>query len=150
MYNQELNQILEDKIMQKNYPQRLEMQIPKENTYIGLANTPNIDAELEEFLNNHFEFPSNNIIDIKNFISEDQKLENIIYDLPNIISKEFPQCPIFIDFMKYTLPDEIVLQISIKTPFDGETSSAKNDLILDEILYKYESPEKHYFITMEF
>ena len=33
--------------MRQNYSQRLEMQIPQENTYVGLANTTNMDQELE-------------------------------------------------------------------------------------------------------
>lgn len=51
--------------------------------------------------------------------------------------------------MKYTFPNEIVLQIGIKTPYDAETSSNKQELILNKI-FRYESPEKDYFITMEF
>jgi hypothetical protein len=38
-----LNNIKEDKIMQQNYSQRLEMQIPQENTYTGLTKTKNMD-----------------------------------------------------------------------------------------------------------
>ena len=51
--------------------------------------------------------------------------------------------------MKYASPDETTLQITIKSPFDGETSGDKEDIILEE-LFKYDSPDKHYFITMEF
>ena len=32
--------------MQQNYSQRLEMQIPQENTYTGLTKTKNMDKEL--------------------------------------------------------------------------------------------------------
>ena len=73
--------------MQKNFSPRIEMQIPQENTYIGLLNRPNSTIKLEEFLNKHFEFPSNNLNDIKNFINEDTELEKIIYGLPEIIYK---------------------------------------------------------------
>lgn len=69
--------------------------------------------------------------------------------MPRIISKEFQKSPVSIDFMKYAAPDETTLQITIKSPYDGETSSDKEDLILEKI-FKYDSPDKHYFITMEF
>jgi hypothetical protein len=107
-------------------------------------------TELDEFLKTNFEFPSGNLNDICNYISQDAKLERIIFDLPEIISKEFSKSPISLDFMSYTLPDETVLQISIKTPFDGETTSTKKDLIVDELLNNYESPKNYYFISMEF
>lgn len=112
------------------------------------ANAQN--SELEKFLKNNFRFPSDNSNDVGNFIAQDQKLVDIIYDLPKIISKEFPQCPILIDFMKYTLSKETVLEISIMTPFNGEMSSAKKDLILDEIFKKHDRTQKEYFISMEF
>lgn len=109
-----------------------------------------IDNELGEFLKKNFEIPSDNLYDIEKFISEDQKLVEIIYNLPEIISKEFPQTPVTIDFMKYSLPCEAVLVIAIKTPFDVETSSDKMDIILDEIFKKHESPKNEYFITIDF
>ena len=128
---------MELKNMQQHYSQRLEMQIPHENTYIGLANTSNINTGLEEYLNNNFKFPSNNLNEIKNFIGEDNELEKIIYGLPKIISKEFPQCPILLDFTQFSLPNKNILEIVIKSQYDGETTSIKKDIILDEIFTKY-------------
>ena len=103
-----------------------------------------------EFIKKHFEFPSNNSEDIISYIREDGELEKIICDLPEIISKEFPQSPISLDFTKYSLSDEMELEISIKTPYDGETTSDKKDVILNEIFTNYASPEKYYFISMDF
>ena len=136
--------------MQKNYSQRLEMQIPQENTFIGLVNTTNINTGLEEFLKKHYKFPSNNLKDIKNFIIEDDELEKIIYGLPKIISKEFPQCPILLDFTEYSLPNEDVLEILIKSQYDGETTSSKKDIILNKIFTKYSKTKNEYYISMEF
>ena len=136
--------------MQQNYSQRLEMQIPQENAYIGIINSSNIDVTLEEFLKKNFEFPSNNINDIKELIREDYELEKIIYGLPEIISKEFQQSPILLDFTEYTLPNEDVLEIVIKTPYDGEITSNKKDVILNEIFTKYSKTTNEYYISMEF
>ena len=136
--------------MQKNFSPRIEMQIPQENTYIGLLNRPNSTIKLEEFLNKHFEFPSNNLNDIKNFINEDTELEKIIYGLPKIIYKEFPQSPILLDFTEYSLPDENVLEIVIKSQYDGETTTNKKDMILNKIFTKYSKTTNEYFISMEF
>lgn len=136
--------------MQKNYSSILEMQIPQENAYIGITNTSNIDTSLEKFLKKHFEFPSNNIADIKNFIGEDNELEKIIYGLPKIISKEFPQSPILLDFTQFSLPNENVLEIVIKSQYDGETTSNKKDIIINEIFTKYSKTTNEYYISMEF
>ena len=126
------------------------MDSPQYNTNIRQSNSQNINDELEEFLKKHFEFPSNNSDDIIAYINEDSILESIICDLPEIISKEFPQCPIKLDLMASALPNEIELEIEINTPFDGETTSDKKDMILEEIFSRYERPTKPYFISMDF
>jgi len=122
------------------------MQIPQSHTPIKLEK---INSNLKEFLKKHFKFPSQNIYEINDYIKKDDELCRIIYELPRIISKEFKESPIMLDFMKYTNSNESILQISIKTPYDGKTSSNKQDIILEE-LYKYKSPEQYYFITMMF
>lgn len=136
--------------MQKNYSPRIEMQIPQENAYTGLAIENKNDNKLEEFLNNHYKFPSDNFNDIKSFISEDNDLEEIIYGLPMIISKEFPQSPILLDFSEYSLGNGDVLEIVIKSQNDGETTSNKKDIILNKIFTKYSKTTNEYFISMEF
>ena len=129
---------------------RLEMQIPQENNYTGLEIIQKEDYGLEEFLNRKFEFPSDNLEDIKNFINEDKELEKIIYGLPEIVSKEFSESPISLDFTEYSTSDEDVMEIVIKTPFDGETTSHKKDLILDEIFTKYSKTANEYYISLNY
>lgn len=145
-----LNQLAEVNITYKNFSQKLEMQIPQENTYTGMTIMPRQEDNLNEFLKNHFNFPSNNLNQIKEFICKDLKMEKIIRGLPKIIAKEFQNAQITLDFMKYTSPNEIILKIAIRSQYDGETSSKKKDAILDELYSKYESPKQDYFITMEF
>ncbi len=134
--------------MQQNYSQRLELQIPHENIYTGLEIINKKDYKFDKFLNDNYEFPSANFNDINNFISEDYELEKIIYGLPEIISKEFPHSPIQLDFSKFSNKD--ILEIVIKTPFDGKTTSDKKDNILNEIFTKYSKTTNEYFISMEF
>lgn len=136
--------------MKQNYSQRLEMQIPQGNTYVGPTIMNKSNYNLEKFLNEHFEFPSNNFNDIKRFISEDDELEKIVYGLPKIISNEFPQSPILLDFSEFSLQNENVLEIVIKTSYDGETTSNKKDNILNEIYTKYSKTTNEYYISMEF
>ena len=136
--------------MLNNYSQRIEMQIPQDNSYIGRTIMPKQEDKLNEFLKTHFNFPSDNLDEIQEFISEDREMERIVYGLPEIIAKEFPSSPITLDFMKYASPNEIILKISIKSQYNGEISSNKNDRILNCLYSKYKSPKKDYFITMEF
>ena len=136
--------------MQENNSYRLEMQIPQENIHTGLEIIQKEDYGLEEFLNRNFEFPSYNLEDIKKFISKDEELEKIIYGLPEIVSKEFSESPISLDFTEYSTSDEDMMEIVIKTPFDGETTSHKKNLILDEIFTKYSKTANEYYIFMEF
>ena len=133
--------------MHENYSQRLEMQIPQTNAYTAL---PDIEKNFENFVKRYYSISQNEVQDIIDYIIEDSKLENIICNLPKIISKEFPKCPVKLGFMDYTLPEEIVLQITIKTPFDGNLTSIKKDRITDEIFSNFESPDKYYFLSMEF
>lgn len=134
----------------KQYFCGLEMQIPDSESYTGLSDMPMPNEKHNKFLKSNFEFPSDNIHDINKFICQDPELERIIYDLPEIISKEFLKCPILLDFMKYTLPNEVILQISIKTPFNGEITSSKKDKILQDLINNYNQPKNDYFISMEF
>lgn len=133
--------------MQQNYSQRLEMQIPKENAYIGLTISNN---NLKEFLKSNYEFPSDNSNEILDYIREDQNLEEVIYGLPKIISKEFTNSPVLLDFSEFSTPLKPVLEIIIKTPYDGKTTSNKKDIILGEIFRKYPKTTNEYFISMEF
>ena len=64
---------------------KLEMQIPEENACNEGNFIPKNNNQLEQFLKNHFEFPSDNLNEIQKFIAQDDELEKIIYDLPQIV-----------------------------------------------------------------
>lgn len=135
--------------MRHNFSQRLEMQIPQENTYIGLANMHGNELELNDFLNKHFKFPSDNLNEIKKFIANDEKMKKIVYDLPKIINNELDYTHISLDFMKETDPNEKILEITIYSELKEDILLKKEDLISDGIIYDYPQPVNEYIILVE-
>lgn len=135
--------------MQKYFSKRLEMQIPKENSCIISSSMSNFDDKLVDFLKNHFEFPSNNLDEISELIMEDTEMKKIIYDLPKIVFKEFPNSPIFIDFVKYDYPEDKILKIVVKTRFDIETSLKKEEIINNEVIHNHDCTKNEFFIRVE-
>lgn len=120
--------------MLNNYSQRIEMQIPQDNSYIGKTIMPKQEDKLNEFLKTHFNFPSNNIDEIKEFICKDCEMEKIIYNLPEIIAKEFKKNPLSIDFSDN---DKREIEVIIPTSLNGKLSSDKQDLIEDTLYSNY-------------
>jgi hypothetical protein len=57
--------------MRQNYSQRLEMQIPQENTYVGLANTRNMNQELENLSKDYI---LRKIDELKDYMKKDDRL----------------------------------------------------------------------------
>lgn len=135
--------------MKQNFSQRLEMQIPQENTYTGLDNMHGNELELNDFLNKHFKFPSNNLNEIKKFIDADNKMKNIISDLPEIITDKLDYTHISLDFMKETDPNEKILEIIIYSELNDDLLLKKEDLISDGIIDDYPQPMNEYIILVE-
>lgn len=135
--------------MQQNFTQRLEMQIPKENAYTGLEIMKKGNTPLEEFLKNHFKLPSNNIAEINDFIHNDKEMEKIIFDLPEILSKELKYSNISIDFMKETDPSEKILEIVVYSDLESKTLLQKEDLICDMLIDKYPKSKLEYIILVD-
>jgi hypothetical protein len=129
--------------------QKLEMQIPEGNNYTGMNFMVKNDDKLEQFLKNHFKFPSCNLNDIKNFISKDCELEKIIYDLPNIISKQLNYNKISLDFMKETDSNEKILEIIIYSESESKILLQKENLICDTIINKYPKTILEYIILVD-
>ena len=144
-----LKKILEDKTMHRNYPQRLEMQIPQENTYTGLENMQKENISPDESLKNHFKFPSNNFDEINEFIISDKEMEKIILNLPEILSKELPYRKLSIDFMKETDSNEKILEIVIYSDLESDQLLQKEDLLCDMLIDKYPKTTIEYIILVE-
>jgi hypothetical protein len=135
--------------MKQNYAQSLEMQIPQENTYIGLDIMDSMKYNLKEFLKKHYEFPSKNLEDIASYINFDSELKKIIYNLEKIISKEISYSRISLDFMKETDPKEKILEIVIYCKLNEEMQFQKEDIIGDKIIDMYPNTENEYIILVE-
>lgn len=128
--------------------QRLEMQIPEENTYNEGSFMAKNNNQLEYFLKNHFEFPSDNLNEIQIFIAQDDELEKIIYDLPQIVSNELNFNKITFDFMKETDPGEKILEIVIYSESESKILLKKEDLICDILIDKYPKTLLEYIILV--
>ncbi len=129
--------------MQNCYSQKLEMQIPKGNVN-SLSN-----SSIFGFLKSNFIFPSNNLNEIADFISGDLELKRMVYNIPELISSEFPNCPVALDFMKFTPPEEKILKIVVKTQGNVEESINKEALLKDKLLDDYNATENEFFIRVE-
>ena len=127
--------------------QKVEMKIPQKH-YTGFKSV-SPDEKLNMFLKSNFEFPSNNLKDISKFISQDLELENIIYDLPQVISKELSFTRISFDFMKETDISEKILEIIIYCNLDEETQFQKEDIISDRLIDDYPKTENEFLILVE-
>ena len=59
-----------------------------ERIFISTDKLQNSTRTLEKFITENFELPDNNLKQINSFIKQDTNLENLIYDLPQLIQKE--------------------------------------------------------------
>ena len=75
---------------------------------------------LEKFLKDNFNFPSSNLDEIKGFIDEANEMEKIIFDLPEILSKELQYTNLSLDFMKETNPIEKILEIVVYSDLESK------------------------------
>ena len=107
------------------------------------------NQELEEFLQKHFEFPSDNMRKIRKLIRKDPELEKIIRDLPEIVSNELAYRKISLDFMKETDPGEKILEIIIRSDVYEEVAFHKEDRISDWIIDNYPKTASEFIILVE-
>ena len=129
--------------MQDYYLPKLQMQIPGDD-----ANEASSLSTLFGFLKNNFSFPSDNLNEIILFVNGDAELKRIIYNLPELISSEFPNSPVILDFMKYAIPEEKVLKIIVKTKDDSEESINKESMLKDKLIDEYVC-KSEFFIRVE-
>ena len=135
--------------MQRNYSQRLEMQIPQENAYTGQEIMPKKNFTIEKFLKKHFKFPSRNSDEISQFIVSDKEMEKLIRDLPEVLSKELPYCKLTLDFMKETDPNEKILEIVIYSDLESNRLLQKEGLLCDMLIDRYPKTTSEYIILVE-
>ncbi len=110
---------------------------------------PKNDNQLEQFLKDHFEFPSDNLNEIQKFVAQDDELEKIIYDLPQIVSNELTYNKISFDFMKETDSTEKILEIIIYSELESKILLQKEDLICNLLIDRYPKTLFEYIILVD-
>ena len=81
--------------MQRNYSQRLEMQIPRENIYTGLEIKQDFDDKFERLSKN---YNIENINEVKSFIKQHDNIISFINELTPLINGYFPNYEKTIEF----------------------------------------------------
>lgn len=94
------------------------------------------DNELKSFLTGNFEIPNNNIEEIITFI-EKSNIQKLVFNLPNIIGKEFINDRLLLDLYIDEWDIDTYLEISILTSFNGEISAIKENILFDVIIDKF-------------
>ncbi|MBQ6218481.1 MAG: hypothetical protein IJJ47_02000 [Methanosphaera sp.] len=82
-------------MMQQNYSQRFQMQIPQEHIYTGLEMMGNFDAEFEKLSKN---YTVQNGAKVKNFIKQHENILEFIHELTPLINDYFPNYQKIIEF----------------------------------------------------
>lgn len=81
--------------MQQHSSQRLEMQIPQENTYTGLINSRNMDKELANLLKDY------NILkidELKEYLEKNDGLIPYIHSITPLIKEHFPKNKLYLTY----------------------------------------------------
>ncbi|MDO5832020.1 MAG: hypothetical protein Q4Q14_04195 [Methanobrevibacter sp.] len=93
--------------------------------------------ELTEFLTDNFTIPDDNLNEISCFIDKDKELKRILFELPELIKKEFPNDEIQIRFYEEFKQAELILEIGIFTSFDEKSSFEKEKKLENQLYDKY-------------
>ena len=125
--------------MQQKFSQRLEMQIPKENTYTGAVKMPNIDDELEK-LSKYYILRKTD--ELKEYLKKDERLIQYIKFITPIIRKYFSARKIY---LTYCIDPEFEELNDVKICVIGNDSSFEDEHELmnnlnDELLHSTEFP----------
>lgn len=125
--------------MNHHYSQKLEMQIPKENTYTGLTKTPNIDSELEKLSKN---YSLRKINELREYLKKDNRLVPYIHSITPLIKKYFPNKKIY---LTYCIDPEFEELNSVKICVIGNDSLFEEEHALmnalnEDLLYSTEFP----------
>ena len=76
-------------------------------------------------------------------------MEKIIFDLPEILSKELQYTTLSINFMKETDSSEKILEIVIYSDLESKILLQKEDLICDILIDKYPKSKLEYIILVD-
>ena len=91
---------------------------------------------LEEYITNNFQLPDNDLKRICEFVHEDPELEDLIYNLKDIVKTKLDLIKdMQINFYPEFQEEELVLEIQVLTDL-GIDDSLKVERKIDKILYK--------------
>lgn len=111
-----------------------------ERIFISTDKLQNSTRTLEKFITENFELPDNNLKQINSFIKQDTDLENLIYDLPQLIQKEVTYQKMQIKFFDEFQDDELILEITVFSRLKIDEILNKEDAFIHRLYEKY--PEK--------
>lgn len=109
-----------------------------ENPYVGSSEPKFDNNDIAELIKNNFKIPDNNLDNIISFIEEDNELKKIIFELPSLIKKEFPNDDKQIKFYDEFQEDELMLEVGIFSSFDEKTSFEKEKTLENQLYEKYD------------
>ena len=111
-----------------------------ERIFIPTDKIKNSTRTLEKFITENFELPDNNLKQINSFIKQDRDLENLIYDLPQLIKKEMTYQKMQIKFFDEFQDDELILEITVFSRLKIDEILNYEDAFIHRLYEKY--PEK--------
>lgn len=111
-----------------------------ERIFISTDKLQNSTRTLEKFITENFELPDNNLKQINSFIKQDTDLENLIYDLPQLIQKEVTYQKMQIKFFDEFQDDELILEITIFSRLKIDEVLNHENAFIHRLYEKY--PEK--------
>ena len=111
-----------------------------ERIFIPTTKIKNSTRTLEKFITENFELPDNNLKQINSFIKQDMDLENLIYDLPQLIQKDVIFQKMQIKFFDEFQDDELILEITVFSRLKIDEILKHEDAFIHRLYEKY--PEK--------
>ena len=108
--------------------QELEIPYRRKQQKIRLNNIKNECKKHKKFLKINFNFDKKDLDDICEIIVENSEMKRIIYDLPEIITKEIPKNRIGLNVNRFFVGDEF-LEIEIKSELDKDLAMEKENTI---------------------
>ena len=115
-----------------------ETQNCNENTYSTFRSKLRYELNFKNFLKKQFDFPSDNVDEVYEFITNKFEMVKMIWNIPTIFHKYSLNSRLSLSFMKYCMPNEKILEIVVKSPFDFDTTNQKNELIIDYMIANYD------------
>lgn len=110
-----------------------------EQIYIPRNGEKTNTINLKNFIIKNFEIPDEDLERICEFISNDNQLEKIIFELPHIIQNEISYDKLQIKFYDEFQEDYLQLEVTVLTSLDITTSLKVEDKLEEKLYESYEN-----------